>query len=79
MAFIPKTSICAGLAALALTVPALAGSAAAQTGAPASASNDVSAANADGAAYGEPASSGGCSGRTCHHDWPAAASQSTNR
>jgi len=36
MAFTPKTSIRAGLAALALTVPALAGSAAAQTGAPAS-------------------------------------------
>jgi peptidyl-prolyl cis-trans isomerase C len=34
MAFIPKTSICAGLAALALTAPALAGPAAAQTGAP---------------------------------------------
>ena len=36
MAFIPKTSIRAGLAALALTAPALAGPAAAQTGAPAS-------------------------------------------
>ena len=34
MAFIPKTSIRAGLAALALTAPALAGPAAAQTGAP---------------------------------------------
>ena len=30
-------------------------------------------------AYGEPSSSGGPSGSTCHHDWPAAASQSTNR
>ena len=29
--------------------------------------------------YGEPSSSGGASGRTCHHDWPAACSQSTNR
>ena len=37
------------------------------------------AAKADGDLYGEPNSSGGPSGRTCHHDWPAAASQSTNR
>ena len=37
------------------------------------------AANAEGDRYGEPNSSGGPSGRTCHHDCPAAASQSTNR
>ena len=37
------------------------------------------AANADGERYGEPNSSGGPSGSTCHHDWPAAASQSTKR
>ena len=37
------------------------------------------AANADGDRYGEPNSSGGPSGRTCHHDWPAASSQSTKR
>ena len=29
-------------------------------------------------AYGEPAQSGGPSGSSAHHDWPAAASQSTN-
>ena len=37
------------------------------------------AAKADGERYGEPNSSGGPSGSICHHDWPAAASQSTNR
>src|SRR5262249_49088209 len=37
------------------------------------------AAKADEAMYGEPSSSGGPSGSTCHHVCPAAASQSTNR
>src|SRR6266498_5862905 len=37
------------------------------------------AANADAARYGEPNSSGGPSGSTCHHDCPAASSQSTKR
>src|SRR5947209_10785772 len=37
------------------------------------------AAKADGERYGERKSSGGPRGRTCHHDCPAAASQSTNR
>jgi hypothetical protein len=37
-------------------------------------------AKADGDMYGEPViPSGGPSGKTCHQDWPAAASQSTNR
>ena len=35
-------------------------------------------AKADAEAYGEPNSSGGPSGSTCHHVWPAASSQSTN-
>src|SRR6266508_2584017 len=36
-------------------------------------------ANAEDASYGEAVSSGGPSGSTCHHDCPAAASQSTKR
>src|SRR5207245_8234464 len=36
-------------------------------------------AKADAVRYGEPNSSGGPSGSTCHQDWPAASSQSTNR
>ena len=37
------------------------------------------AAKAEVVRYGEPNSSGGPSGRTCHQDCPAAASQSTKR
>src|SRR5205085_2337399 len=50
-----------------------------ETGASGSASSPGQPANAERGRYGEPASSGGPSGRTCHHDWPARASQSTNR
>ena len=53
-------------------------SSAGPTGASGSASSPLHAAKADGDMYGEPVSSGGPSGRICHHDWPAAASQSTN-
>ena len=48
------------------------------TAASGSASRPGQAANADVEVYGEPERSGGSSGRTCHQDWPAAASQSTN-
>ena len=48
------------------------------TGAPGSASRAGQAAKADVDVYGEPERSGGPSGSTCHQDWPAAASQSTN-
>ena len=44
-----------------------------------SASSAGEPANAEAARYGEPNSSGGPSGSICHHDWPAAASQSTKR
>ena len=50
----------------------------AATGASGSASRPGQAAKADADAYGEPCSSGGPSGSTCHHHCPAAASQSTN-
>ena len=43
-----------------------------------SARKPLHAANADADAYGEPTSSGGPSGSTCHQLWPAASSQSTN-
>src|SRR5438067_1937476 len=49
------------------------------TGERGSASNRGDAANADEEAYGEPSASGGPSGSTGHHDWPAAARQSTKR
>ncbi len=42
------------------------------------ASRPAQPAKADGLAYGDPCSSGGPRGRTCHHRWPASASQSTN-
>jgi hypothetical protein len=48
------------------------------TGASGSASSPRQAANADEDLYGDRWRSGGPSGSTCHHDWPAAASQSTN-
>ena len=51
----------------------------AETGASGSASSPVQPAKAEGEAYGEPVSSGGPIGSTCHHVWPAAASQSTKR
>ena len=44
-----------------------------------SASRPGQHANAEAERYGEPCSSGGPSGSTCHHDCPAAASQSTKR
>src|SRR4051794_25617580 len=49
------------------------------TGAPGAASSAGEAAKAERALYGEPYRSGGPSGSVCHHDWPAACSQSTNR
>src|SRR3954451_12797101 len=49
------------------------------TGASGSARRPFQAAKADRAAYGELCSSGGPSGRIDHQDWPARASQSTNR
>ena len=49
----------------------------AETGARGEASSPGQAANADRALYGDPYRSGGPSGSTCHHVWPAAASQST--
>ena len=48
------------------------------TGASGSARKPLQAANADDDAYGEPTSSGGPSGSTCHQLCPAASSQSTN-
>src|SRR2546423_4484666 len=50
-----------------------------ETGAFGSARSEGEPANADAARYGEPSSSGGPSGSTCHHDCPAASSQSRNR
>ena len=50
-----------------------------ETGARGSASKPVEPANAERPRYGEPNSSGGPSGSTCHQDWPASASQSTKR
>src|SRR4051812_7589833 len=50
-----------------------------ETAASGSASSPSQQAKADAARYGEPVSSGGPSGRIDHHDWPASASQSTNR
>ena len=61
-------------------VPAAPGTPAASLGstrASGSASSPPHDANADADAYGEPNSSGGLSGRTCHQRAPAAASQST--
>src|SRR5262249_6815437 len=49
------------------------------TSAPGSASSPFQHANAEAERYGEPCSSGGPSGSICHHDCPAAASQSTKR
>src|SRR4029079_95952 len=43
-----------------------------------SATNPPQLANADADAYGDPNSSGGLSGSTCHQRAPASASQSTN-
>ncbi len=49
----------------------------AATGASGSARKPSHAANAEEDAYGDPASSGGSSGSTCHQLCPASASQST--
>ena len=53
-------------------------SSAGKTRASGSASRPGQPAKADVEVYGDPERSGGPSGSTCHHDWPAAASQSTN-
>ena len=51
---------------------------AAVTGTPGDSSSPGQAANAERDLYGERRRSGGPSGSTCHHDWPAEASQSAN-